>query len=424
MKKCNGVCQRICEEYYYMPDGKFLCYDCWKRGLEHAERQGKAHSQQFQEHRQIESDIEHLSEEIKSLRDKIRYEKEQAGKKNSIYPDSVECYSDPSYIPYNYAKVKSMERDLETLQNRREVLDSKQDNWHRIPPQSSQYGTTYFTNAKWVDRASAQHFESVILPRDTERRIEEERKERERRRLAQEEQQKIQAEKERENRIREEEHQRLAKKARDTERLTCLESRLLESELSSAEQLLSYDEQVFVATKSTKVDVLYHLTHIDNKTVKDAKLVIINRFENGDNIEDGLMDLMFDKDDDIRLALAKCKRKFSSSEVLQGLSVDKNKTIAQAASNNANYEEIKTGCFIATACYGDYNDYNVLELRHFRDEVLLKSRMGNSFVAFYYRHSPAIAEWLKTHTLVASTIKYCILNPIVCILRALRIHHK
>jgi hypothetical protein len=41
------------------------------------------------------------------------------------------------------------------------------------------------------------------------------------------------------------------------------------------------------------------------------------------------------------------------------------------------------GCFIATAAYGSYLDPHVRSLRRFRDETLMRSRLGRTFVAWY-----------------------------------------
>ena len=41
-------------------------------------------------------------------------------------------------------------------------------------------------------------------------------------------------------------------------------------------------------------------------------------------------------------------------------------------------------CFVATTVYGDGNAPQVEALRQFRDEVLMRSRLGGAFVGFYY----------------------------------------
>lgn len=51
-------------------------------------------------------------------------------------------------------------------------------------------------------------------------------------------------------------------------------------------------------------------------------------------------------------------------------------------------------CFIATAAWGSWMDPHVQSLRDFRDGVLLPNAPGRAFVAFYYRHSPPLAEWI------------------------------
>jgi cold shock CspA family protein len=71
-------------------------------------------------------------------------------------------------------------------------------------------------------------------------------------------------------------------------------------------------------------------------------------------------------------------------------------------------------CFIATAVYGDYDHPNVRSLRHFRDEQLKKSGLGRSFIAFYYKKSPALAEKLKVMPRVAALVKV-VLNTFVFI---------
>lgn len=53
------------------------------------------------------------------------------------------------------------------------------------------------------------------------------------------------------------------------------------------------------------------------------------------------------------------------------------------------------GCYIATMAYGDYDHPQVIELRRFRDDFLIKTIIGISFINFYYRYSPILVEKLK-----------------------------
>jgi uncharacterized repeat protein (TIGR01451 family) len=71
-----------------------------------------------------------------------------------------------------------------------------------------------------------------------------------------------------------------------------------------------------------------------------------------------------------------------------------------------------SGCFIATAAYGSPLEPHVMALRDFRDRYLQRTRLGQAFIRFYYRHSPAAAaiiarhEWLRigTRTLLAPVV--------------------
>lgn len=77
----------------------------------------------------------------------------------------------------------------------------------------------------------------------------------------------------------------------------------------------------------------------------------------------------------------------------------------------------KQGCFIATACYGDYDAPEVQVLREFRDRHLLSSKVGYIIVSAYYSISPGIACKLRRHPNISQFIKTRILNPIVEILK-------
>jgi len=69
-------------------------------------------------------------------------------------------------------------------------------------------------------------------------------------------------------------------------------------------------------------------------------------------------------------------------------------------------------CFIATAAWGSWMDPHVAALRGFRDEVLMRHAPGRAFVAFYYRHSPSLAELISRHELLRATTRAA-LAPLV-----------
>lgn len=71
------------------------------------------------------------------------------------------------------------------------------------------------------------------------------------------------------------------------------------------------------------------------------------------------------------------------------------------------------GCFIATACYGDYNAKEVVVLRHYRDNVLRQTKAGRLIVQLYYQLSPGLARFIQDKALVKKTIRQYILQPLV-----------
>ena len=57
--------------------------------------------------------------------------------------------------------------------------------------------------------------------------------------------------------------------------------------------------------------------------------------------------------------------------------------------------EDKSGCFVATACFGNYDAPEVLVLREYRDTELLKTNYGRLFVKIYYYISPFLARQIE-----------------------------
>jgi hypothetical protein len=78
------------------------------------------------------------------------------------------------------------------------------------------------------------------------------------------------------------------------------------------------------------------------------------------------------------------------------------------------------GCFIATAVYGSYSSSEVLILRQFRDEVLLKSSVGKLFVSFYYFISPSIADFISKRSTLKRLVRGLLIDPVVKYLQSKR----
>lgn len=72
----------------------------------------------------------------------------------------------------------------------------------------------------------------------------------------------------------------------------------------------------------------------------------------------------------------------------------------------------KGNCFIATAAYGSYDQFDVWVLRQFRDKILLKNNEGRWFVKTYYHISPPIAHFIAGHDTLRAMVRV-MLKPFV-----------
>lgn len=78
-----------------------------------------------------------------------------------------------------------------------------------------------------------------------------------------------------------------------------------------------------------------------------------------------------------------------------------------------------TECFIATATYGSSFAPEVIIFRQFRDEMLIKSKVGKLFVNIYYSLSPPFAGLITKNPLLKSFILKALLTPILRLIKKL-----
>lgn len=81
-----------------------------------------------------------------------------------------------------------------------------------------------------------------------------------------------------------------------------------------------------------------------------------------------------------------------------------------------NMSESSGGCLIATATYGSELAPQVQQLRELRDNSLLQTKSGTSFMSsfnqFYYSFSPTIADWERENPIFKEIVKI-FLTPLI-----------
>ncbi|WP_410216566.1 CAP domain-containing protein [Paracoccus sp. (in: a-proteobacteria)] len=71
-------------------------------------------------------------------------------------------------------------------------------------------------------------------------------------------------------------------------------------------------------------------------------------------------------------------------------------------------------CFVATAAYGSRMHPDVVTLRRFRDEILVKHRVGRAFVRLYWLVGPQLAKVVR-HDRAGGSLSRGILRPCVAL---------
>ena len=101
----------------------------------------------------------------------------------------------------------------------------------------------------------------------------------------------------------------------------------------------------------------------------------------------------------------KCRNTDCGRQIVPRLIVSNGKVLKSVCPFCNTVQQYHSGCFIATAVYADPYAQEVVELRRFRDEVLLKTTVGTWVVQVYYATSPAIARHLAPRPRLRALIK-------------------
>lgn len=96
----------------------------------------------------------------------------------------------------------------------------------------------------------------------------------------------------------------------------------------------------------------------------------------------------------------------------------------QAPKTTQHPKNTSGSCYIATLCYEDFYADEVCSFRDFRDVTLRKTKLGRQFIAQYYRIAPKLTTRLKNHKTINNLIKYLILNPLLTIIKTLKLDKK
>jgi ribosomal protein L7/L12 len=96
-----------------------------------------------------------------------------------------------------------------------------------------------------------------------------------------------------------------------------------------------------------------------------------------------------------------------------GLGLKESKDYVDRLVKEHNLSSKKEGCFIATACYGNYDAPEVLTLRMYRDDVLAQTLSGRAFIHLYYTCSPPIARLLSRSEKGKAMVRKYFVAPVV-----------
>jgi DNA-directed RNA polymerase subunit RPC12/RpoP len=129
-------------------------------------------------------------------------------------------------------------------------------------------------------------------------------------------------------------------------------------------------------------------------------------FASADTMDEALFKIL--KEGFVRGAVNHYKKTMNVSEEVATEYVEK-----FIVDNNLTDKVKRKGCFIATACYGDYDAPEVLILRKYRDEKLAVTSFGRLFIETYYLVSPFFARTIEKSEFLKRVVRNYFLQKLI-----------
>jgi len=77
----------------------------------------------------------------------------------------------------------------------------------------------------------------------------------------------------------------------------------------------------------------------------------------------------------------------------------------------------QAACFVATVVYGDEAAPELVLLRSFRDDILIRSPVGRQFIDCYWRVGPRLARYVAHRPTACRAVRCLFLSPLAALLR-------
>lgn len=182
----------------------------------------------------------------------------------------------------------------------------------------------------------------------------------------------------------------------------------------------------------SEIEIPTDISNIDDRTIHISLVPFtygdIFDYDNAINEKNLSIDIQYDKGlfgtqllsysfgDRVHI-IARLKRAsfgYNSSYEFELVSIRKISTMKERLQAEKEAKDKKaSACFIATATYGSALGPEVSTLRQFRDDVLLCSRLGRTFVGFYYFASPPLASLISKDERLQALTRRFLLEPIL-----------